>query len=344
MTEATLPTPAEIVYPDSDGEPMADNTLQFDWIVSLKENLELLFAADPDVFVGGNLLWYPVRGDNTTRAAPDTMVAFGRPKGYRGSYRQWDEAGVAPQVVFEVLSPGNRAGEMTRKFEFYRRFGVEEYYVYDPDGGSLSVWLRGTPAALTPLPPGTPFVSPRLRVRFVPQADGQMEVFPPERPAVRQPDRVGRRAAGAGTPRGTGRDAGRYRPHARAAIGGARRRGTGARGGGAAAGGRGGGAQPGGAAAGGRGGGTQPGGAAAGGRGGGAQPGGAAAGGGGDEAGGRSYRAGAAAGRQTPRTRRRTARMTATQPRVTTGNCRPPRGTSGRAGIAIVGTRSATSR
>jgi Uma2 family endonuclease len=49
-----------IIYPDSDGQPMADNTQQFRWIVLLKENLECLFAADPQVFVAGDFLWYPV--------------------------------------------------------------------------------------------------------------------------------------------------------------------------------------------------------------------------------------------------------------------------------------------
>ena len=72
--------------------------------------LDALFRDDPDVFVAGDLLWYPVEGDPKTRIAPDAMVVFGRPKGYRGSYKQWDEGGIAPQVVFEVLSPGNRPG------------------------------------------------------------------------------------------------------------------------------------------------------------------------------------------------------------------------------------------
>jgi hypothetical protein len=31
-------------HPDSDGQPMADNTIQFRWIVVIKENLELLFS------------------------------------------------------------------------------------------------------------------------------------------------------------------------------------------------------------------------------------------------------------------------------------------------------------
>jgi hypothetical protein len=70
------------------------------------------------------------------------MVAFGRPKGYRGSYKQWEEGGVAPQVVFEILSPGNRAGEMRRKFDFYNRYGVQEYYIYNPNKDVLKVNLR----------------------------------------------------------------------------------------------------------------------------------------------------------------------------------------------------------
>ena len=97
-----------VIYPDSDGQPMADNTLQFRWIVTIKEGLAHLFMDRPDVFVAGDLLWYPVEGDPKTRIAPDAMVAFGRPKGDRGSYKQWEEGGIAPQVVFEVLSPGNR--------------------------------------------------------------------------------------------------------------------------------------------------------------------------------------------------------------------------------------------
>ena len=66
-------TSVEIIYPDSDGNPMSDNTKQFRWIVTIKENLNLLFAENPDVFVAGDLLWYPVEGSNTIRIAPDAM-------------------------------------------------------------------------------------------------------------------------------------------------------------------------------------------------------------------------------------------------------------------------------
>jgi Uma2 family endonuclease len=176
-----VPAPAPVEYPDSDGEPMADNTLQFQWIVLLKENLEALFADRDDVFVAGDLLWYPVEGDNRTRLAPDAMVAFGRPKGYRGSYKQWEESGIAPQVVFEVLSPGNRAGEMARKLDFYDRFGVEEYYLYDPDNPRLTAYLRAPGGALQRLAVADGHVSPRLGIRFeLPGGGEEMRVYRPD--------------------------------------------------------------------------------------------------------------------------------------------------------------------
>ena len=136
-------TPSRTIdYPDSDGLPMSDNTMQFRWITTVVGGLDALFRDDPNVFVAGDLLWYPIEGDNKTRTAPDAMVVFGRTKGYRGSYMQWREDGIAPQVVFEVLSPGNRAADLAWKFAFYDRFGVEEYYQINPDPIRLDGWGR----------------------------------------------------------------------------------------------------------------------------------------------------------------------------------------------------------
>ena len=158
--------PDTVDYPDDDGNPMAENTLQFQWIMTLQGGLDDLFRNDPDVFVAGDLLWYAVEGDNTLRAAPDAMVVFGRPKGYRGSYQQWNENGVAPQVVFEVLSPGNRAGEMARKRQFYESYGVEEYYIYDPDDVELSGFIRNPSGHFDPITEMNGFISPRLGIQF----------------------------------------------------------------------------------------------------------------------------------------------------------------------------------
>ncbi len=169
-----------IEYPDSDGEPMAENTLQFKWIVTIKEGLEALFLHKPDVFVAGDLLWYAVKGSPHIRRAPDAMVAFGRPKGDRGSYKQWEEGNQPPQAVFEVLSPGNDPVEMAEKFDFYERYGVEEYYVYDPEDGSLEGWIR-VGAHLQPIPRMAGFISPRLGIRFEPgPGPDNLTIFAPD--------------------------------------------------------------------------------------------------------------------------------------------------------------------
>jgi Uma2 family endonuclease len=156
---------AQLAYPPSDGQPMADNTTQFRWIVTIQGGLEAFFRDDPQVFVAGDLFWYPVEGHPELRMAPDVLVAFGRPKGDRSSYLQWEEGGIAPQVVFEILSPGNTLTGMLRKFRFYERYGVEEYYLYDPHSGELSGWQRQG-ETLEEVTPMHGWVSPRLGIRF----------------------------------------------------------------------------------------------------------------------------------------------------------------------------------
>ncbi|MBD2578155.1 Uma2 family endonuclease [Oscillatoria sp. FACHB-1406] len=164
-SQIEVPTPVDINYPDSDGKPMSDNTKQFRWITVIYYNLDWLFSQDENVFVAGDLLWYPVEGNNKLRQAPDVMVAFGVKKGDRGSYMQWKEGGIAPQVVFEILSPGNRLTPMNQKQVFYNRYGVEEYYVYDPDRNDLSGWLRGE-NGLDVIEEIKNWVSPRLGIQF----------------------------------------------------------------------------------------------------------------------------------------------------------------------------------
>ncbi|MBD2373842.1 Uma2 family endonuclease [Leptolyngbya sp. FACHB-402] len=164
---------ADLTYPESDGKPMSDNTKQFEWIVLIKKNLDLLFQNYPNIFVAGDLLWYPVEGKANIRVAPDAMVVFGRPKGdpfgvkgaARGAYVQHREGNIPPQVVFEILSPSNTQKEMDQKLLFYDRYGVEEYYLYDPDTNRLRGWLR-TDISLEEIDDFPNYVSPRLGIWF----------------------------------------------------------------------------------------------------------------------------------------------------------------------------------
>jgi len=164
MTTLTQP---DLLYPDSDGNPMADNTKQFRWITTYKGGIDALFADRVGVFVAGDLLWYPIKGKPTVRVAPDVLVVFGRPKGDRGSYKQWEEGEIAPQVVFEILSPGNTLVEMINKHAFYQRHGVEEYYLHDPDRNEIFGWLRDPETGdLAQIAQMNGFTSPRLGIRW----------------------------------------------------------------------------------------------------------------------------------------------------------------------------------
>ena len=169
---------SQMTYPESDGKPMAENTLQFQWIVTLQGNLDALFLKESLVFVAGDLLWYPVEGNNRIAAAPDVMVAIGRPKGHRGSYLQWQEGNIAPQVVFEVLSPSNRTAELMNKFQFYGRYGVEEYYLLDPFRCSLDGWLRKG-NDLEAIESMNGWISPRLNIRFE-VTENEINIYKPD--------------------------------------------------------------------------------------------------------------------------------------------------------------------
>jgi Uma2 family endonuclease len=157
---------------------MADNTKQYRWIVMIKENLEIFLAPTLDVFIAGDLLWYPIEGDNVTCLAPDVMVVFGRPKGDRGSYKQWQEQNIPPQVVFEILSPSNSKREIQEKRDFYDTHGVEEFYVYDPDRFRLSGWIRDS-GTLLPIANMEGWISPRLSIRFT-KIHGSLEIYRPD--------------------------------------------------------------------------------------------------------------------------------------------------------------------
>lgn len=148
---------------------MAENTLQFRWIVTIKEGLDALFRDDANVFVAGDLFWYPVEGNNKIRLAPDALVVLGRPRGERRSYLQWQEGNIPPQVVFEVLSPGNRPAEMQGKFVFYEKYGVQEYYIYDPETGLLEGYRREGDV-LRKISEMAGYTSPLLGIRFEPGA------------------------------------------------------------------------------------------------------------------------------------------------------------------------------
>ncbi len=97
--------------------------------------------------------------------------------------------------MFEVLSPGKSTHRNAQKFKFYERYGVEEYYMYDPDHEDLTGWLRSgedtcvggcadlskvSSDQLREIETITGWVSPQLGIRFELAAVG-LEIYRPDR-------------------------------------------------------------------------------------------------------------------------------------------------------------------
>jgi hypothetical protein len=55
---------AQITYPQSDGQPIADNTKQFRWIGTIQGGLDALLCEDPQVFVVGKEITIKVQFSN----------------------------------------------------------------------------------------------------------------------------------------------------------------------------------------------------------------------------------------------------------------------------------------
>jgi Uma2 family endonuclease len=158
--------PPDPSYPDDDGNPLSENTLQFRFITTIVGGLKAQYREHPNVFIAGDLLWYPVQGQRNLNQAPDVMVVFGRPKGERTSYLQWREDNRPPQVTFEIASQSNTQQELeVKKLNFYQRYGVQEYYVFYPLRGRLRGWQRQGDQ-LIEIPQMQGWESPRLQLRF----------------------------------------------------------------------------------------------------------------------------------------------------------------------------------
>ncbi len=170
-----------IVYPVDNGEPLANDTEHFRWISFLKNGLENWFSGRGDVFVAGDLLWYPIEGRPDISKAPDVMVVLNHPAGPRSSYKQWEESRRPPNVVFEFVSKTNTATDILDKLEFYSDMGCDEFFVYDYQRGTFRAFFRNG-HGLTQVHPaadGT-WSSPLLGMTFGLNQDGRLWVRRPD--------------------------------------------------------------------------------------------------------------------------------------------------------------------
>ena len=123
-----------LVYPSSDGKPMAETDKHRKLMVDFIQMLEYHFREANDVYVSGNLLMYYEEGNPRKSIAPDVFVVFGVGKKPRRTYLTWEE-GSTPDFVLEVASPSTYQHDFGPKKQIYASvLAVKEYYIYDPYG------------------------------------------------------------------------------------------------------------------------------------------------------------------------------------------------------------------
>jgi Uma2 family endonuclease len=188
----------ETLYPESDGQPLGETELHRDEIIYLIEAFQERFRGEPNVYVGGDLLFYYRQGDPGAVICPDVMVVQGVLKlPMRRTFRLWEE-GQAPCLVVEVTSESTQVTDFGSTKACYERLAIKECFLYDPladqipqfQGFRLADDGRYQPVAPEPdgsLVSDTTGVTLRLEgqlIRMVETATGRMFLRRPEKDAA----------------------------------------------------------------------------------------------------------------------------------------------------------------
>lgn len=128
---------------ETDGEPL-DSDWQRLEINLLTESIKFHFRDRNDFYAGGNMfIYYSVEQAKARDfKGPDFFFVWGAtPNPLRPYWAVWEEKGLLPSVIIELLSPSTAKEDLTTKKEVYQNvLRTPEYYCYDPDKQSLHGW------------------------------------------------------------------------------------------------------------------------------------------------------------------------------------------------------------
>ena len=123
-----------LVYPSSDGEPMAETERHRKLLTDLVDIIDRHFLRHPDVHVSGNLLLYYEEGNPRKVISPDVFMVRGVSKKELRTYKTWEQQPTL-DFVLELASPSTFHRDFNEKKEIYEKIlRVGEYYIYDPYG------------------------------------------------------------------------------------------------------------------------------------------------------------------------------------------------------------------
>ena len=176
-----------VVYPESDGEPMAETDIHHRTIVDASSILRTRYADREDVYVAGDMNVYYVEGNTDIKFSPDVFVAFGPSREPpRRVWKTWEEGKFA-DFVLEVASKGTHGDDEARKRRLYERLGATEYWQHDPTGDYIDplkghrLNAQGTyeRLPLTTTPDGMPGGESKVLGLYLCLDEGRLRLFDP---------------------------------------------------------------------------------------------------------------------------------------------------------------------
>ena len=121
-----------LVYPDSDGEPMAETPKHQQVMIDCMDVMRHHFRRIPDMYIAGNMLLYYEEGNPRNSVSPDVFMARGVSKKELRTYKTWEQPPTL-DFVLEVASPGTYTRDFNEKMEIYAKIlRVKAYCIYDP--------------------------------------------------------------------------------------------------------------------------------------------------------------------------------------------------------------------
>jgi Uma2 family endonuclease len=141
IASATNSATSEIIYPSSDGEPLAE-TQQHVLAILMALALLRLYLQEQQAVVFADQFLYYIEGNPRARVAPDVMVVFDIEKRLYANYKIW-EGKQTPAIIFEVTSAGTKETDWNFKKTLYEQLGVTEYWLFDPYGEWITEQLQG---------------------------------------------------------------------------------------------------------------------------------------------------------------------------------------------------------
>ncbi len=138
MSIEDIETSTDIIFPPGDldsDEPPLESELHLGQMILLKQSLDWLWRDRNDFYATGNLtIYYSIpQPKSEDFRGPDFFVVLGTERKTRNSWVVWQEGGMYPNVIVELLSDITAATDKGSKKKFYQdTFRAPDYFWFDP--------------------------------------------------------------------------------------------------------------------------------------------------------------------------------------------------------------------